>query len=85
MECSGGVAEIQAGDTATGTKKPRDGVELCWILIFPNNRTGLLGDVPHFYFLQNLTLRDAEKAILSFATVRQETGTENKDFCVPCR
>lgn len=34
---------------------------------------------------QNLTLRDAEKAILSFATVRQEMGTENKDFCVPCR
>lgn len=85
MECSGKVAGIQGGNTATGTKEPRGGAELGWILIFPNNRMELLGEVSRFYFPQNLTLRDAEKAILSFATVRQEMGTENKDFCVPCR
>lgn len=81
----GGGSGIQGGNTATGTKEPRDGVELGWILVFPNNTMGLLGDVPCFYLPQNLTLRVAEKAIPSFATVRQEMGTENKDFCVPCR
>lgn len=85
VECSGGGSGIQGGNTATGTKEPRDGVELGWILVFPNNTMGLLGDVPCFYLPQNLTLRVAEKAIPSFATVRQEMGTENKDFCVPCR
>lgn len=34
---------------------------------------------------QNLTLRDALKAFLSYPTIGKELGTKNKDSYIPCK